>query len=164
MCMMKFNSIGRKCNGFTLIEVMIVVTIITLLATIAYPAYTNQINISRRSEATSALITLGADLERFYTASATGTYTANLLGNFPVNGLGRANINTDRNLYVLTVALNPQATTYVLTATPNPAVGWAAAATLCGNFTLSNTGLRGVQLDANGDGLIDNLDANLCWR
>ena len=51
--------------GFTLIELMIVVVVLTLLAAIAIPTYSNQIRKSRRSEAKSALLDLAGREERF---------------------------------------------------------------------------------------------------
>jgi len=44
--------------GFTLIELMVTVAIVTILATIAVTSYTSQIQKSRRTEAKSALLDL----------------------------------------------------------------------------------------------------------
>jgi type IV pilus assembly protein PilE len=64
---------SRRSRGFTLIELMIVVSIVTVLAMIAIPSYNSQIRKSRRSEAKSALLDLAAREERFM--STTGAYT-----------------------------------------------------------------------------------------
>src|ERR671926_1999717 len=48
---MRSTSRVRSANGFTLIELMIVVAIITLLASIAYPSYTAYTKRAKRSDA-----------------------------------------------------------------------------------------------------------------
>lgn len=53
-------------HGFTLIELMVTVAIITILATIALPAYKDYVTRSRLSEATSALSAKRVQLEQFY--------------------------------------------------------------------------------------------------
>ena len=61
----------RNQNGFTLIELMIVVAIIGVLATIAIPAYTDYV---KKSEAASALATLKSLItpaELFYQENGT---------------------------------------------------------------------------------------------
>ncbi|MGY6519792.1 MAG: type IV pilin protein [Lysobacteraceae bacterium] len=59
----------RRVNGFTLIEVMIVVAIVAVLAGIAYSSYTNQLIQGRRATAGSCLIEMSQILERRYTSS-----------------------------------------------------------------------------------------------
>ena len=53
--------------GFTLIEVMIVVAVIGILASIAYPSYREFVAKSRRAEAKTTLIGAQQWMERFYT-------------------------------------------------------------------------------------------------
>ncbi|WP_286816547.1 type IV pilin protein [Marinobacter sp. UBA3607] len=63
---------GRRANqGFTLIEVMIVVAIVGILAAVAYPSYQEHVKASRRAEAQSALMGLAAAMERHFTANNT---------------------------------------------------------------------------------------------
>lgn len=57
----------HRSDGFTLLEVMIVVAIIGLLAAIAYPAYTGQIAKGRRAECRSGLMQAMQQQERYYT-------------------------------------------------------------------------------------------------
>jgi type IV pilus assembly protein PilE len=53
--------------GFTLIEVMVVVAIIGVLASLAYPSYREYVARSRRAEARAILIAAQQWMERFYT-------------------------------------------------------------------------------------------------
>lgn len=55
-------------RGFTLIEVMIVVVVIGILAAIAYPAYTDYINKSRRADGQAALMAAEGELHRVRSA------------------------------------------------------------------------------------------------
>lgn len=57
----------RAMHGFTLIELMITVAIVALLASIAYPAYTDSVLKGRRAEARTALVELMQQQERYMT-------------------------------------------------------------------------------------------------
>ena len=57
----------RRTSGFSLIELMIVVVIVAILSSIAYPSYLNQITQSRRADAQAVLMEAAQFMERFYT-------------------------------------------------------------------------------------------------
>ena len=57
----------RTSNGFSLIELMIVVAIIGILASIAYPSYTSSILKGKRAEGRKALTELLQQQERYMT-------------------------------------------------------------------------------------------------
>ena len=76
-------------RGFTLIELMVTVAIVAILSAIAYPAYTEYILKSRRTDAKNALLDLAARQERFYSLNNKYSIVPSTLGYsgaaFPVN-------------------------------------------------------------------------------
>jgi type IV pilus assembly protein PilE len=56
----------RVQTGFSLIEVMIVVVIVGILATVALPAYTNYVTRSKIPDATSNLASKRVQMEQYY--------------------------------------------------------------------------------------------------
>lgn len=64
----------KGSRGFSLVEIMIVLAIVGILASIAYPGYASYITRSRRIEGQMALLDIMQQQERFY--SLHNTYAA----------------------------------------------------------------------------------------
>jgi type IV pilus assembly protein PilE len=126
----------QSIAGFSLIELMIVIAIMGILGTIAFPLYKNHIQSSRRTDAMSALIHLEAAEESYrFSNAGYGTLTqlqASTSGITNTSSLG---------YYDLTVAPStPTTVGYTLTAT---ATGAQAADTACATMQISlNNGVE----------------------
>lgn len=140
-----------KQQGFSLIELMIVVAIIGILTMVAYPSYQNSIMKSRRGDATAAMMGFANAMERHFTN--TGSYQEAAVGDAdsgtPQVFAATTPLDSSQIFYNLT--LTATQTTYTLTATP---AGTQANDTSCMNLTLDNTGVRGI----SGSGTPDD-----CW-
>jgi len=64
---MKPISYYKIVAGFSLIELVLALSIIVVLAALTYPSYKNSILISRRAEARSSLYSVLLQQERYYT-------------------------------------------------------------------------------------------------
>ncbi len=137
-------------RGITLIELMIVVTIVGILASVAYPSYREYVVRSGRTEAKVALSQAASDLEKCFTRNMRFTSNA---GDCPVADRAAAGFVTEDGKYRISVvdAAALTATTFVLTATPQGAQSDDAE---CGNFTLNERGVRGI----SGSGTVAR-----CW-
>jgi type IV pilus assembly protein PilE len=117
----------RSNRGFTLIEIMIVIAIIGIVMTIAAPSLTEYVKKGRRTEVAGLLSEQAQILERFY--SKNNVYT------------GITGLSTGNDFYTITpTLLTDQA--FLLTATRK--TGTAMATDKCGDFTLTNTGVRNM--------------------
>jgi len=129
----------QRPNGFTLIELIIVVAIIGILAAIAIPMYSDYVTRSRRADGQAKLMEVAQELERCYTqfskfddvncsVSATDT------------------VNSTQGFYVIGVSF-PTPSTFKLTATPQD------EDTDCTTLTLTHLG------EQNATGT----DKDSCW-
>ena len=89
-------------SGFTLIELMVTVAIVTILATIAVTSYTSQVQKSRRTEAKGALLDLAGREERLFSTTNTYSNLESFLGYGAA--VAMTNMPFGNNYYTLTVA------------------------------------------------------------
>jgi type IV pilus assembly protein PilE len=125
-----------KSEGFTLIELMIVIAILGIFAAFAFPSYQDSVQKSRRSDAQSALIGLSHQMERHF--SQNSTYVSAITGSAPQPPdifSSQVPIGGGTVTYNLTVQA-VTASSYILRATP---VGVQASD---GYFELLSTGAR----------------------
>jgi len=111
--------------GFTLIELMVVVVIIAILVSVAYPSYQDSVRKARRGDAQAELIQYAAFAERIFTE--TNSYAG---------ATEAASTLQDNNFY--NFATVPAAASFTVSAT---ALG-DQVNDGCGNMTLTNTGAR----------------------
>lgn len=141
----------EKIYGFSLMELMVTLVIIGILAAIAYPAFTDHLYKTRRSDGQAALMNLATYMEHYYTEN--NSYTgATLTVGSTTGTLGLKNTSID-GYYTLSIS-SLTATTYTLTATPT-AGGPQAGDTTCTTLTLTNTNIKGATPSAN---------SLICWQ
>jgi type IV pilus assembly protein PilE len=70
----------RRSAGFTLIELMITVAIVAILASIAYPSYTDYVRRSRIADVTTQLAAVRVRLEQHYQDKRSYNSTAAVCG------------------------------------------------------------------------------------
>lgn len=106
-------------KGFTLIELMIVITIISLLLLFAVPSYQSYIQDSRRSEAQGALTGFANAMERFHSNNNTyeGAGPAGADTGAPSIYPDQTPLDSPNKHYNLTIQ-SANATSYTLRATP----------------------------------------------
>jgi type IV pilus assembly protein PilE len=123
-----------RISGLTLIEIMVVVAIIGILASIALSMYQDNLLKSRRRTAQSCLAEQAQFMERYYTTNTVNalTYTGATL---PTS----ACVTDLASYYSISVSI-PTPQTYTLTAT---ASGSQTGDTECTNLTLDQSATRG---------------------
>lgn len=150
--MTRFNLKKEKQRGVSLLELMIVVVIVAILSSIAYPSYTRYIVNSKRTAATSALLQIADRQQQFYMDNKSYTDDLTNLGfganPFVVADDGRSTVAGDQDA-VYTISLsNVATTTYTITATPLHSQ--LTRDTKCGNLILDQTGSRSASTGDDG--------------
>jgi len=145
----------KKQLGFTLIELMIVVVIITILASVAWPSYQGHVKSTRRADAQGALMGLAQAMEKHFTQN--GSYKAAADGGdtgAPGIFATEAPLDGGTKFYNLRITAADD-TSYTLQAQPKN--GQAGD----GNIQLKSSGEKAW--DRGNDGSLVEA-GDLCWR
>jgi type IV pilus assembly protein PilE len=135
-------------EGFTLIELMIVVLIISILAAVGYPAYQSQVEKGHLSEGRAALTQFASQLERCYTRF--GDYGSSKCDAY--SAADNDNYFSENDTYKIDVRILDGGNSFVAVANRQK----ATSLNKCGNLTLEDTGQKGVSGGASKP-------ADECW-
>ena len=143
------TGVGRRIqSGFTLIELMIVVVVVAVLSSLAYPSYQEFVMRAKRTEGKAALLDAAQALERHFTNYNTYPSSLSTAGVRTYSGDSAA-----KAAYTIAIAAGASgslASSFTLTATP--ANGHVDAK--CGNLSLNQLGVKGES---------GTLTAAECW-
>ena len=145
---------GRFQRGFTVIDVLTTVAIVTVLASIAYPSYVAQMRKTHRAEAATTLATLAQAQERFYARFR--TYSSNVVGDEDCEGqgcgLGWPSELTDNEYYKLSA--EGDGSSYTLSAFAH---GSQLDDTDCRVMQIDDDGIKSAKNEGGGD------STEVCW-
>ena len=115
---------NNTSQGFTLVELMVAVLIVGILAAVAIPMYTKNIQSTARSEAEGELINAASHMEQLYTSSlsyANATVTTATTGG-TIAGWAPSNTALTAAKYTIAFASgSPTTTAYTIIATATAA-------------------------------------------
>lgn len=144
----------RNSEGFTLVELLVVVMLISIILGVSIPGYRQYVQRASRGDATTALLRLSAAQERFYMQN--GAYAgAGQLTLAPPAGLGFTGGVSERGYYNINVVpvAGGLAVGYIAIATPVPGSNQADDSD-CALFSVNQSGTR-TSLPG---------DIEKCWR
>ena len=139
------NRAGNSQAGFTLIELMIVIVIVSVLAGIALPAYQDSMIKARRSDAYAALLDMASRQEQHLLDRSTYTLVVENLG-YPVERRSAADtIVSEEGHYAVSATncagVESGPSCYVLRAAPIAGEGQEEDK-LCGEIVLRSNGMK----------------------
>lgn len=124
---------GRRSGGFSLVELMVVVAVIGILASIALPSYNEHVRKSRRAGGAACAAAMAQGMERYYTTALTYTGhpdVATLSARCDPDALRFYTMNID----------NVGAKAYRVTAAPRG--GTPQAGDTCGTLSINQAGTK----------------------
>jgi type IV pilus assembly protein PilE len=130
-------------RGVTLIELMVVVAILAIIASIAVPTYRKYLIRSQRSEAKIALLQLQTAQEKFYMQNNVYTDKVTTASTATIPGLGLPGTSETGKYDVAVSTLATGGQSYTATASPRTGGGQADDKE-CANFTINERGVRGI--------------------
>jgi len=127
-------------SGFTLIELMIVVVVIGILSAVAYPAYTDHMFKSRRSDAKTVLADIASKQQQYFADNKTYANTVAELGVPALSTKGYYNILMNGTGAVVSGGVTIY-TGFTVTAQPI-AAGPQGGDTKCTSLTITSSGKK----------------------
>ena len=146
----------QRARGFSLIELMIVLAIVAILATIAVPSYRQYVVKAQRKEAMAALQGLAQAMERRYAEKSTYADAASgeVATGAPAIYPTTSPVDGGKATYSLSIVSPTSSSFYALRATP---IGGTSQAN-DGVIELDSTGAR--RWDRNNNGIITDTNEN----
>ncbi|MDI1353222.1 MAG: type IV pilin protein [bacterium] len=135
----------KSAGGFSLIELLITVGVVSILATIVYPTYISSVYKARRLDAIASLSQTQIILERCYSLNFSYSAACASLPAFP--------LTSPQGFYRTTIS-NLTTSTYTLTAVP---IGTQVNDNTCATMTLNQANVK-TGADATGT------TQTICWR
>jgi type IV pilus assembly protein PilE len=153
----------KKTQGFTLIEIMIVVVIVAILAAVAVPSYQDSVRKTRRADAKEALTKAAAAQERYFfthnqyagTMAALGLSSTSTEGHYSIVFADPDNKDSSQVQCKVGTSTYPCFRLTAVAATS----GAQAGDTNCQTFVISHTGKK--QAFAKGTPVRETTDQ--CW-
>lgn len=136
----------NRTRGFSLIELLIVITVVGLLLAVALPSYTRYVLRSHRSSAITGVLDVASRQARYYTTNNTYTTSMTALG-YPADPMPVT--DTSNRYYNLSVSA-ASATGFTVSAAPYG----AQQKDTCGTYTYNDLGVKSVSFGTLGD----------CWK
>ena len=120
-------------SGFSLLEILIVLSLIGILASVAYPSYVSQVTDGRRADGVTTLLKVAAKQETYY--MDTGVYVDDMTQ----LGFTSDPMETPEGFYSIDAVVPADGQSFTLMATR---IGVQASDDVCGDLVLMNTGIK----------------------
>lgn len=154
-----FKRPGRPA-GFTLIELMVVLTVSGILVSLALAGYGSSVRKSRRTEAKTALLDLAGREERVFSTTNAYSTSPTALGYSASATTFGAGVTVGSGYYLVTVTQTTAAAagtpaTFTATAT---ATGTQVADTACATYQIDQLGNQTAATSGGAD------NTKTCWQ
>ncbi len=147
--------------GFTLVELLIVMVVVAILVAIAVPIYTQQVQESRRTEATNAVLELASREEKYFSTANSYSTDPTQLG-YSTSATSFTPPISTGTYYQITVAVpdpnwSGSGPSYVITATPSTGSPQLNDKP-CQAFSVTQTGVQSATDSSDTD------STTTCWK
>jgi len=126
----------HKKQGFTLVELMIVIVILGIISAYALTNTSGHVKKSHRAEAKSLMLQVAHQQERYFTEH-------NAYGTMKAIGNASEALTTESGNHQITVSLSNNNMAYTITAKP------LNTDNECGNLSLTDTNVRSSSINGN---------------